>query len=126
MHEAEPYGHLLVCGKPPTAAQLGRSVGASAKVILSLLDELEEGGVLRKNESDVIFSKWMIQDRETLFEAQKNGKNGENPAIIAHKGLTPPLTPTDKRDKKEYLLRRCRTSRPEVTTRTSQSRVRLS
>jgi hypothetical protein len=79
MHEAEPYGHLLVSGKPPTIVQLARSVGDSAEVVEQLLAELQDSGVFSVTGDGVIFSRRLVRDREKHLEDQANGRKGGNP-----------------------------------------------
>ena len=43
---ADPYGHVLVAGKPPSIAQLARIVGAQGSQVRHLVEELERNRVL--------------------------------------------------------------------------------
>jgi len=105
MHDAEPYGHLLVNGKAPNARALAAMVGASEKEVAACLRELEEVGVFDVIEG-VIVSRRMVRDNQARIEGQENGKGGGNPCLRRKSaatdngqgypgGLTPPHNPTD-------------------------------
>jgi hypothetical protein len=64
MHEAEPYGHLLINGRPPSNGQLLSMLGGSSKEIATLIAELESAGVFSRTEEGIIFSRRMIRDKE--------------------------------------------------------------
>ncbi|MCA3268483.1 MAG: hypothetical protein ING19_20760 [Azospirillum sp.] len=95
MHEAEPYGHLLVSGKSPTARQLSGLLGGGLKEIEALLAELEEAGVFSKTDEGVIYSRRMTRDHARAQKDKANGKGGGNPRLKgAVKGSdNPPLNP---------------------------------
>ncbi|WP_454762357.1 hypothetical protein [Caulobacter segnis] len=83
MHEATPYGHLMVGDQPLAESALARVVGASVEEIQAMLVELSAAGVLRRTRAGVIFSKRMTDDhkrskegRKAKVEAlEKSGKN---------------------------------------------------
>jgi len=81
MHDAEPYGHLLINGKPPTTKQLAAILGDSEKELKNLLVELENAGVFSKTEDGVITSRRMVRDEKKALEDAKNGKRGGNPWV---------------------------------------------
>lgn len=64
MHEAEPYGHLLLNGRPVDAITLARMVGSDVRTVRRLLSELEAAGVFSKTEPGTIFSRRMVRDQE--------------------------------------------------------------
>lgn len=64
MHTADPYGHLLINGKQPTAKQLASIVGSNEREVTKLLTELEEAGVFSRTAEGVIFSRRMVRDNE--------------------------------------------------------------
>jgi hypothetical protein len=80
-HEAEPYGHILVNGKPPGVADIARVAGASANDVKRLLTELETAGVFSRTPEGVIFSRRMVRDKEKAAYDQANGKRGGNPKL---------------------------------------------
>lgn len=96
-HEADPYGHVLVSGKPPTAKQIASIVGASEKEVAKLLAELEEAGVFSRTADGVIFSRRMVRDNATRERARDFGRNGGNPALKpkAHAPLKGGVNPPD-------------------------------
>lgn len=75
-HECEPYGYLMVNGKPMTTAQIGRLVGISGKECSKLLDELFDAGVPSKTADGAIFSRRMVRDEETREKRAAGGKSG--------------------------------------------------
>ena len=81
MHEAQPYGHLLISGNAPTDAQLGVLVGASPAQIPDLLRELETAGVFSRTRAGVIYSRRMTRDEKRAQTAKKNGEKGGNPTL---------------------------------------------
>ena len=72
MHEAEPYGHLLVNGKPPSAKELARLLGGLKREIQTLLNELETNEVFSRREDGVIYSRRMVRDRIRALEGRDN------------------------------------------------------
>jgi hypothetical protein len=90
MHEAEPYGHLKVNGRPVTEAQLANLTGIPQDQITLLLGELGNAGVFSRNSEGVVYSRRMTRDAKREAEGRKHGKEGGNPA------LKPPLNPTLK------------------------------
>ncbi len=81
MHEAEPYGHLIVRGTPLETPALAAIVGASEMIVRSCLHELEEAGVLSRNRQGTIVCRRMVRDQEKRERDQNNGKKGGNPAL---------------------------------------------
>jgi len=75
-HECEPYGHLVVNGKPMNQAQIGRLVGVSQKEAAALLLELEDAGVLSSADNGAIFSRRMVRDEEIRNARAAGGNNG--------------------------------------------------
>lgn len=92
MHEAEPYGHLIVGSVAPSTKQLAALLGATPKETEALLRELGEAGVFSRNEAGVIYSRRMVRDWEKAEADRKNGRNGGNPALKG--GVNPPHNPT--------------------------------
>lgn len=64
MHEADPYGYLLLGDVPITAATLARMVGLFEEDVAALLAELEKASVFGRNRAGVIFSRRMIKDEK--------------------------------------------------------------
>jgi hypothetical protein len=48
MHEADPYGHMVVNGAPPDIPTLARVLGTSAQTAMKLISELDEAGVFSR------------------------------------------------------------------------------
>jgi hypothetical protein len=62
MHEAEPYGHLLLAGKPIERHALAAMVSATESDVERLLGELYTAGVYSKTKRGIIFSRRMVAD----------------------------------------------------------------
>ena len=89
MHEAVPYGHLLVSGRSPTDAQLAVLAGAPSDQITDMLGELDAAGVFSRTREGVIYSRKMTRTAKKAAIAKKNGKNGGNPALCKERGNSP-------------------------------------
>jgi hypothetical protein len=106
MHKAEPYGFLVINGKPVTPKQLAVLVGAPQRDVEAYLKELEDNGVPSRDEHGTIYSRRMVRDAAKAEKDKTNGKSGGNPRLKRNgevnpkppdkpkRGLTPPLTPT--------------------------------
>lgn len=81
MHEAVPYGHLLISDKPPTDTQLAVLGGAPIDQVTNSLGELEAAGVFSRTRKGVIYSRRMVRDGQGRVTAMKNGKKGGNPTL---------------------------------------------
>ena len=86
MHDAEPYGHLVVNGRAPTNRQIASIVGTTPKEAEALMAELEEAGVFSRTEAGVVFSRRMVRDhartlegREAISKRWANKGGGEDP-----------------------------------------------
>lgn len=86
MHEASPYGHLLVGGQPLSGAALARLVGSSEGEVRAMLVELSEAGVSRQTRRGVVYSKRMIADQER----SEVGRKAKQEALDKARGKTPP------------------------------------
>lgn len=98
MHEAKPYGHLVVNGRRVTDSQLALLTGAPVDQITALLGELENAGVSSKRGDGVIYSRRMTRDAKRSAEGTKYGKQGGNPALTHKPTLnhTPPHDPSPR------------------------------
>lgn len=72
MHEAKPYGYLVVNGRPVGDDALARMVGASGDEVRSLVTELREAGVFDVTGEGVIFSRRMVRDQERSAIGRKS------------------------------------------------------
>lgn len=96
MHEAVPYGHLLVAGRSPTDTQLAVLAGAPSDQIPELIGELDAAGVFSRTREGVIYSRKMTRTAKKAAIARKNGKNGGNPSLSKHRENPPSDNPPDK------------------------------
>jgi hypothetical protein len=96
MHEAEPYGLLLVSGRALNERQLAAVLGDNEKDVRGWLSELEEAGVFSRNEEGVIFSRRMLRDKAKEEENRRNGKAGGNPRLGAKDKAGDKAPPADE------------------------------
>lgn len=96
MHEATPYGHLLIGAKPVTDDALARAAGASIEEVRALLVELHDAAVFDRSRNGVILSRRMIADqkrsevgRKAKLEAIEKAKGNPRPSRSA---TSPPTT----------------------------------
>lgn len=100
MHEATPYGHLLVGDQSPTDTQLAVLVGTTPDQITALLGELESAGVFSRTRTGVIYSRKMTRMAKKAATARNNGRKGGNPTLSKERENPPLDNPIDKgRDK---------------------------
>lgn len=95
MHEAHPYGHLLLEKDVPAAKDLAELLGGSTREVQGLLDELERKGVFSRASNGVIYSRRMVRDRQRKKSARTNGLKGGNPALKQNRDVV--LSEQDKR-----------------------------
>jgi hypothetical protein len=96
MHEATPYGHLLIHGQPPNEAQLASLTGIPSAELHDLVAELERFGVFSRTKEGVIYSRKLVRMASEAAKARKNGKRGGNPSLRKHDEKTGSLNPPDK------------------------------
>lgn len=100
MHEASPYGHLLISGKSPTDAQVAVLAGAPSDQVTGLLGELEAAGVFSRTKDGVIYSRRMIRDEKRSAISRNNGGKGGNPSLSKQTEITNQDNPRDNRKDK--------------------------
>lgn len=71
MHEASPYGHLLLGDQPISDAVLARLSGTSLQEVQALLVELQDARVFRRTRAGVIYSKRMVDDHKRSVAGRK-------------------------------------------------------
>jgi hypothetical protein len=72
MHEASPYGHLVLGGLAVSNDVLARMSGLGAAECGELLAELESAGVFSRTRKGVIYSRRMIKDRSRAEKGRKS------------------------------------------------------
>lgn len=87
MHEAEPYGHLVVNGAPVSDAVLARLVGEPLAVVRRAREELHRAGVYSVTDGGVVYSRRMVHD-EAVRErrAQYGHLSSRNENVPRKKG----------------------------------------
>lgn len=96
-HECDPYGHLMVNGKPMTVAQIAGQVGATPAQCKRLLDELISNGVARVGENGVIYNKRMVDDEHLRNIRAEAGRLGGNPNLVKQKDNQKPKQSTKQK-----------------------------
>ena len=81
MHDASPYGYLVIGRKIPTAGQLASLVGCEVDNVIAALAELEDAAVLSRDELGRIYSRRMVRDQEKAARDKANGNLGGNPQL---------------------------------------------
>ena len=81
MHEAEPYGHLVLAGRAMDYQTLSRLVGVTAGEVKRAVKELEDRGVFSRNAAGVIYSRRMVRDENRREKAANDGRLGGNPIL---------------------------------------------
>ncbi|MGY3607645.1 MULTISPECIES: hypothetical protein [unclassified Bradyrhizobium] len=100
MHEAEPYGHLVIGGKNVAPKQIAALAGLSFSECAKYLVELELAGVCsRTEESKTIYSRRMVRDKAKADKDRENGKGGGNPKLLGEDKRG--VNPQDKAQKPE-------------------------
>lgn len=100
MHQATPYGHLLVNGQCPTDTQLAVLVGAPSDQIAALLGELDTAGIFSRTREGVIYSRKLSRMAKKAATARNNGRKGGNPSLGKGKGNPASDKGRDKGDDK--------------------------
>ncbi|WP_429041404.1 hypothetical protein [Bradyrhizobium elkanii] len=99
MHEADPYGHLIIGGKPVSTKQMASLAGIPLAECTKLMVELEMAGVYsRSADGKTIHSRRMVRDKAKADLDRKNGKGGGNPKLKDQDngGVNPPDKGEDK------------------------------
>lgn len=102
MHEAEPYGHLIVAGVVPSIKQIASLVGVRA--VKDELAELESAGVFSRREDGALYSRRMVRDNAKALADIANGKGGGNPKL--RRDDNSPVNPPDKAQTLDATARR--------------------
>lgn len=71
MHEAKPYGHLLLNGNPIENDALARMTGISVDEVSELMAELRQAGAFSVTREGVIFSRRMTKDYARACKGRK-------------------------------------------------------
>lgn len=71
MHEAKPYGHLVLNGAPVDGGTLARMTGVPVDEVSALLAELRQAGVLSVTGKGVVFSRRMTKDHARAQKGRK-------------------------------------------------------
>lgn len=80
MHTAEPYGHLVINGRPLSDAQLAGLCGVPVADVAPLLRELEDAGVFSRTDDGILFCRRMIRDDQKRLDGERAAKAGTLPS----------------------------------------------
>jgi hypothetical protein len=72
MHEAQPYGHLILGGRAVSTDVLARVAGLGVDECGDLIVELENAGVLSRTRKAVIYSRRMVKDHSRAEKGRKS------------------------------------------------------
>lgn len=102
MHEADPYGSLLVKGRRIDKKQLASLCGIPERECTVLMLELEGFGVYERDLDGTIYSRRMRRDFAKAVEDKNNGTGGGNPKLKGKDkaGVNPPDNPGDNAEDK--------------------------
>ena len=95
MHDAEPYGHLVINGHALNDRQLAVIAGITEDELVTLKSELEVSGVYSVSSKGVIYSRRMVKDEKKRRKNQKNGKKGGNPSLSKQREKSKSVNPKD-------------------------------
>ncbi len=117
MHEATPYGHLVLNGQALDATRLAARLGGTAKEVEQLLQRLDAEAVFSRTPDGAIFSRRMVHDADKAERDRVNGKGGGNPALAkqgkvktpdnteGNGGVNPQDNPSDNQNDKACRAR---------------------
>lgn len=72
MHEADPYGHLLINASQVTNRQLASLAGITQPDCMKFMAELESSGVYSRTENKTIFSRRMVRDAAKSLQGKED------------------------------------------------------
>ncbi|WP_146617700.1 hypothetical protein [Rhodoplanes serenus] len=82
MHEAEPYGHLVLGGRAMDYGTLSQLIAVEPGHVKRAVKELEAKGVFSRTDDGTIYSRRMVRDKNKEEMRRQNGAKGGNPNLI--------------------------------------------
>ncbi|GAB3124699.1 hypothetical protein [Novispirillum itersonii] len=79
MHTAEPYGHLVINGRPLNDTQLANLCGVPVVDVAPLLRELEDAGVFSRTGDGILCCRRMIRDEQKRLDGERAARGGTLP-----------------------------------------------
>jgi hypothetical protein len=110
MHEAEPYGHLVLAGRAVDHSTLAALIGMDGGEVKRAVKELESRGVFSRTDAGMIYSRRMIREENRREKLANNGRKGGNPKLV-NKGQIPR---EDKQQDNQELNLRDKPQKPEA------------
>jgi hypothetical protein len=105
MHEASPYGHLILGGRAVSNDVLARVSGLGAEECNTLVAELESAGVFSRTRKAVIYSRRMVKDHSRSEKGRKS---------IARRWKQEPENPQENRQPNSSPNKSPITQKPEA------------
>jgi len=81
MHQANPYGYLIINGSKPSDKEVARLLRLHHKTYQARLKELILYGALKQGENGIIFCKRMVEDEYLRTIRREAGKMGGSPLL---------------------------------------------
>lgn len=109
MHEASPYGHLVLGGLAVSNDVLARMSGLGADEAGAFVAELESAGVFSRTRKGVIYSRRMIKDKSRSEKGRKSinrrwRKEPEKQQEKAQPNRSPNRKPTTQKPEARYSV----------------------
>lgn len=92
--ESNRKGYVLINGRPPSAGELSKVIGATVSEVQMLLDELDHNGVYSKTRHGIIYCRRMIKQVKKRTASAKGGKIGGRVTHEKQKGIFSTQGPT--------------------------------
>ena len=125
MHEASPYGHLLINGHCPTDTQLAVLTGVPSDQFSDMIRELETAGVFSRTKEGVIYSRKMTRMIKKAANARRNGRKGGNPSLGKQRGISASDNLEDKPPDKPQKLEARNQKKKEEPNGSSKKGTRI-
>lgn len=93
MHEATPYGHLVLNGEQISLGMMAKLVGGKQRELATLMEELERANVFSRTGEGTIYSRRMTRDHERAERDRINGLRGGSPLLRKPERVNPPDNP---------------------------------
>lgn len=112
MHEAKPYGHLMLNGKPVDDDTLARMTGVPVDEVSALMSELRQAGVLSVTSRGVVFSRRMTRDHARAQKGRLSVQKRWRQASDSVEQSEPPNRPASRHPTTQKPEARAQSSDP--------------
>jgi hypothetical protein len=114
MHEAEPYGHLILAGRAIDYSTLAALIGMDVGEVKRAVKELESRGVFSRTEKGVIYSRRMVRASELSETRAKNGAKGAQKTNSARAAKTDTYGDLPQQNDRQMERQTGRPQKPEA------------